>query len=128
MHSSDASERRRAQAQRRRQLRRRRVVALVVLVTLIVIAVWAAYAVPSATPARVPETAGLPSFADRPTADGTVVVARLEGLEVVLPIARQATTAVAYHPVDNRNTVSFSPAGTRLNGGVGQKLADIFTS
>ena len=46
---------------------------------------------------------------------------------MLLPVAQQVTTAVAYHPVDNADTVPFAPAGDRLSGGsLGQKLADIF--
>ena len=46
---------------------------------------------------------------------------------MLLPVAQQVTTAVAFHPVDNADTASFSPVGDRLGGGdLGQKLADIF--
>jgi murein DD-endopeptidase MepM/ murein hydrolase activator NlpD len=127
MHRSPASQRRRAKAHLRTQIRRRRAVALAVLATLIVLAVWAAYALPQQTPARVPQNAGLPSI-DRSSATATsVVVAKVEDFDVLLPVATDATTAVAYHPVDNSKTVAFSPAGDRLGGGnLGQKLADIF--
>lgn len=127
MHRSPATLRRRGKVRRRGQIKRRRAVALVVLVTLIVLAVWAAYAIPGQTPARVPETAAQPTFGDSTPAPGTVVVARVENVDVLLPVAREVTTAVAYHPVENTNTVPFSPAGDRLGGGsLGQKLADIF--
>ncbi len=43
-----------------------------------------------------------------------VVVASVEGVDIVLPVARDVTTAVAYHPVDYEDTVPFSPAGERL--------------
>src|SRR5665648_622969 len=121
MHRSPASQRRRAKVRRRDQIRRRRAVTLAVLVTLIVLAVCAAYAIPGQTPARVPQSAAMP------TVDGDVVVAQVEGLDFVLPVAREVTTAVAYHPVDNADTVPFAPAGDRLSGGsLGQKLAAIF--
>jgi hypothetical protein len=127
MHRSPASQRRRAKARRRDQIRRRRAVALAVLAALIVLAVWAAYAVPGLTPARVPQGAAMPVADGSPAGAGDVVVAQIEGLDVVLPVARDVTTAVAYHPVDNANSVAFSPAGERLGGGsLGQKLADIF--
>jgi len=43
---------------------------------------------------------------------GRAVVARLEGIDVILPVKKETNpTAVAYHPVDNPNTVPFSPAG-----------------
>ena len=46
---------------------------------------------------------------------------------MLLPVAQQVTTAVAFHPVDNGDAVAFTPAGERLGGGdLGQKLADIF--
>jgi len=127
MHSSPASQRRRAKVRRRDQIRRRRTVALGVLVTLIVLAVWAAYAIPGQTPARVPQSAAMPIVDGSPTGVGDVVVAQLEGIDFVLPVAREVTTAVAYHPVDNADTVPFAPVGDRLSGGsLGQKLADIF--
>jgi hypothetical protein len=127
MHRSPATPRRRDKVRRHGQIKRRRAVALVVLVTLIVLAVWAAYALPGQTPARVPETAAQPTFGASTPAPGTVVVARVENVDVLLPVARDVTTAVAYHPVENTNTVPFSPAGDRLGGGsLGQKLADIF--
>jgi murein DD-endopeptidase MepM/ murein hydrolase activator NlpD len=127
MHSSPARQRRRAKVRRRDQIKRRRAVALTVLVTLIVLAVWAAYAIPGQTPARVPQSAAMPAADGSPTGAGDVVVAQVEGLDIVLPVARAVTTAVAYHPVDNAGTVPFAPAGDRLSGGsLGQKLADIF--
>ena len=129
MHSSPARQRRRLRTRRRDQIRRRRAVALAVFVTLIVLAVWAAYAIPGQTPARVPQGAALPTTVGSPSAAGagSAVVAQIEGIEVVLPVARDVTTAVAYHPVDNADTVPFSPSGDRLSGGsLGQKLAGIF--
>jgi hypothetical protein len=127
MHTSPANQRRRRQSRRRNQIRRRRVVALVVLVALITLAVWVAYAIPGQTPARVPAAAAEPTLGTPVASDESIVVARVEGVDVLLPVAQQATTAVAFHPVDNRNTVPFTPVGDRLGGGdLGQKLADIF--
>lgn len=127
MHASPANQRRREHARRRTQIRRRRVAALVVLVTLISVAIWVAYAIPGQTPARVPLGAAQPTFGRPVEADEAVVVARVEGVDVLLPVAQQMTTAVAFHPVDNRGTVPFKPVGDRLAGGdLGQKLADIF--
>jgi len=127
MHTSPANQRRRHKAHRRNKIRRRRVVALVVLVTLISLAIWVAYAIPGQTPARVPAGAAVPTFGRSADPDAAVVVARVEGVDVLLPVAQTATTAIAYHPVDNANTVPFSPVGDRLGGGdLGQKLADIF--
>jgi len=127
MHRSPASQRRRAKVRGRDQIRRRRAVALAVLVTLIVLAVWAAYAIPGQTPARVPQGAAMPTVDLSPSGAGDVVVAQVEDVDLALPVARDVTTAVAYHPVDNADAVPFAPAGERLSGGsLGQKLADIF--
>ena len=79
MHRSPASQRRRAKVRRRDQIRRRRAVALAVLVTLIVLAVWAAYAIPGQTPARVPQSAAMPTVDGSPAGAGDVVVAHGRG-------------------------------------------------
>lgn len=127
MHTSPANQRRRHQARRRHQIRRRRVVALVVFVTLITVAVWVAYAIPGQTPARVPAGAAEPTFGRTAPPDEALVVARVEDVDVLLPVSRAVTTAVAFHPVDNSDAVAFSPVGKRLGGGdLGQKLAGIF--
>jgi murein DD-endopeptidase MepM/ murein hydrolase activator NlpD len=127
MHRSPTSQRRRANARRREQIRRRRAVALAVLAAIVLLAVWAAYAIPGQTPARVPQNAGVPSLDQSPAGGQGLVVARVEGVDVLLPVAREATTAVAYHAVDSPDTVPFSPAGDRIGGGnLGQKLADLF--
>lgn len=100
--------------------------------TLIVLAIWCAYALPGQTPAQVPQSAGLPSgglpgTSQSPLAGQSVVVATLEDSDVLLPVARQVTTAVAFHPVNMPGAVSFTPAGDRVSGGsLTQKLADIF--
>jgi len=127
MHTSPDSQRRREKARRRTQIARRRVVALVVVVTLISLAVWVAYAIPGQTPAQVPAAAAEPTFGTDVTSDKNVVVAQVEGVDVLLPVAQQVTTAIAFHPVDNTDAVAFTPVGDRLGGGdLGQKLADIF--
>ena len=101
--------------------------ALVILVTLVLLAVWLAYAVPTATPARVPQAAAEPTFAGEAMVDSRVVVATVDTVEVLMPVALEATTAIGYHPVDNPNTVPFSPQGERISGGsLAEKLADIF--
>jgi hypothetical protein len=127
MHTSPANQRRRHHARRRNRIRRRRVVALVVLVTLISLAIWVAYAIPGQTPARVPASAAQPTFGRTVESDEALVVASIEDVDVLLPVARQVTTAVAFHPVDSADAVGFTPVGDRLGGGdLGQKLADIF--
>jgi len=127
MRTGPAGHRRSRRPRRRNQILRRRVIALAVVVTLIAVAVWAAYAIPGQTPARVPQSAGLQAPDASPGNAGQVVVASVEGVPVVLPVARDVTTAVAYHPVDNEGTVPFSPTGERLSGGgLGEALADVF--
>ncbi len=127
MSTGPEGRRRAGPSRRRNQILRRRLVALAAAVTLVVLAVWAAYAIPGQTPGKVPQSAGLPA-ADPSAGDaGQVVVASVEGVDVVLPVARDMTTAVAYHPVDYEGTVPFSPAGERLSGGgLGQAVADVF--
>jgi hypothetical protein len=127
MRTGPASRRRSERPRRRTQILRRRLLALAVLVTLIVAAVWAAYAIPGETPARVPQSAGLPAADASPGDAGEVVVASVEGVDIVLPVARAVSTAVAYHPVDYQDAVPFDPAGERLSGGgLGEALADVF--
>jgi hypothetical protein len=127
MLTSPDNQRRREKSRRRTQIARRRVVALVVFVTLISVAVWVAYAIPGQTPAKVPAVAAEPSFGAAVRSGQDVVVARVEGVDVLLPVAQQVTTAVAFHPVDSSDAVPFTPVGDRLGGGgLGQKLADIF--
>ena len=102
-------------------------VALVALVALTSLAVWVAYALPGQTPAQVPAAVAEPSIGGSADAGEAVVVARIDDVDVLLPVARRATTAVAFHAVDNSDTVPFTPVGDRLGGGdLGQKLADIF--
>ena len=109
MHTSPDNQRRREIARKRTQIARRRVVALVVAVTLISVAVWVAYAIPGQTPAQVPAAAAEPTFGSDVTSDQDVVVAHVEDVDVLLPVAQQVTTAVAFHPVDNADAVSFTP-------------------
>jgi murein DD-endopeptidase MepM/ murein hydrolase activator NlpD len=118
---------RRATGSHRNRLRRRRAIALGVVLLLIACAVWAAYAIPGQSPAAVPENAAVPSFVGTPPVTQGVVVARVDGLEILLPVAREVTTAVAFHPVDTSGSVPLRPDGERVSGGtLGQKLADIF--
>jgi hypothetical protein len=127
MHRGLTIERRRAKLLRRGQIRRRRAAALVILATLVSLAIWAAYAIPTETPAPIPAAAALPTFGQDGAPSQNLVMARLDGVDVLVPVPRDATTAIAYHPVDNANTVPFSPTGDRVSGGsIGQKLADIF--
>lgn len=128
MQTTPAHHRQRAKALRRDQLRRRRAIALAIVVALVALAVWAAYAIPGQSPAAVPENAAAPVFTEKtPDVAEGVIVARVEGTEVLLPVARDVTTAVAFHPVDNSDSVTLQPSGERADGGsLGQKLADVF--
>ena len=127
MQMTPASQRQRAQALRRDQFRRRRAIASAVVVVLIALAVWAAYAIPGQAPAVVPENAAAPVLAETPAVTEDVIIARVEGIEILLPVARDVTTAVAFHSVDNSDAIALQPSGERASGGtLGQRLADIF--
>jgi murein DD-endopeptidase MepM/ murein hydrolase activator NlpD len=119
------SERRRLR--RRRQIRRRRVAAVSLVFTLVVLAVAIAFAWPLRTPAPVPAAGAGASLA---ASDGTkrrVPLARVEAVDVLLPVAQRQTTAIAFHPVDNANTVPFAPVGERVDSPtLADKVADIF--
>lgn len=119
--------RRRLQAQRRDQLRRRRFVALALVGALVALAVWAAYSIPGSEPAPVPQSAGAPGLAASAGPAEDVVVARVESVDLLLPVVRGVTTAVAFRPVDNAGAVPLQPSGKRASGGsLGQRLADVF--
>ena len=101
---------------------------LTLIVLLIVLAVVAAYAWPTGTPAHVPQVNAASPFATPEGVGHRVVVARIEAIDVLLPVSQQQTTAIAFHPVDNGNTVPFSPLGERVNSPtLANKVADIFT-
>jgi len=112
---------------RRKQIRRRRAGALVIVATLSLLAVWLAYALPADTPARVPAAAAQPTFAEKASVDRGVVVATVDDIEILLPVALEDTTAIGYHAADSPDSVAFSPKGERASGGgLTQKLADLF--
>jgi len=126
MHGLD-SDRWQRRDRRRSQIRRRRVVALVIVVTLAALAVGLAYALPAVTPARVPEAAAQPTFAEQAEVGSRVVVANLGDVDVLLPISLEATTAVGYHPADSADCVAFTPQGELVSGGgLAERLADVF--
>ncbi len=127
METIPASQRRRVRTQRLEQLRRRRAIALALVISLVALAVWVAYAIPGGERAAVPENAAAPGLVASPTVSQEVVVATVEGIEILLPVAREATTAVAFHPVDSADAVPLEPNGELASGGsLGQRLADIF--
>lgn len=122
------TDRRRAREARRKQIRRRRFVVLVITVILVSCAVWAATALPTATPAKVPETIADPTFGATPAGE-QIVIAHVDEVPVVLPVPSEATTAIAYHPVGTPEAVAFAPRGECVSGGgLGRQLADIFKS
>lgn len=122
------TDRRRARDARRKQIRRRRFAVLVLAVTLVSLAVWAAAALPTSTPAKVPATVADPTFGATPVAE-QIVIARVEEVPIVLPVPSEATTAIAYHPVGTPEAVAFAPQGECVSGGgIGRRLADIFSS
>jgi hypothetical protein len=128
MHSL-SNERRRAKKVRRSQVRRRRFTAIAVVVPLVIGAIWAAYAWPVSKPARVPTANVVSQFGQAGTVDRRVVVAKLENVSILLPVRLEATTAVAFHPVDNANSVALDPVGRQGDpSGVASTLAELFAS
>lgn len=122
-------ERRQAKRARRRQVRRRRIVAILVVVPIIVSATWVAYAWPSTAPALVPAPNVVSPFDQPGAVNQRVVVARLDGIDLLLPTDLNTTTAVAFHPVDQPNSLALVPVGRQGDpSGVGSALAEIFAS
>jgi len=122
------TDRRRAREARRKQIRRRRFGVLALAVTFVSLAVWAAAALPTATPARVPDTVAHPTFGATPAAE-QIVIAHVGDVPIVLPVPGEATTAIAYHPAGTPEAVALSPQGECVSGGgIGRRLADIFKS
>lgn len=121
-------DRRRARLRRQQQIRRRRVVTLVAVVTLVSLAVGAAYAMPTTTPANIPDTTVIAASSSSGGGDH-VVVASVQGVDLLLPVQQQFTTAIAYHGVENSNAVALSPHGSLQSGGsLITRLADVFRS
>lgn len=103
--------------------------AISVVVPVVFGAIWIAYAWPSTAPALVPVPNVVSQFDQAKAIDQRIVVARLDGIDLLLPVDLDATTAVAFHPVDQTNSVALTPVG-RLGdpSGISGTLADIFTS
>lgn len=99
-----------------------------IVLSVVVVAIVAAYSIPSQRPGQVPESKAAVAFgasADRMSKH--VVVASVEGEDLLLPVRQRASTAIAFHPVDEANCVALSPVGDRVSGGdLGTRLADIF--
>ena len=125
-----SNERRQAKKARRHQVRRRRIVAIAVVVPLVIGAIWAAYAWPAPKPARVPAANVVSQFGQAGSVDRRIVVARLESIDLLLPVKLEATTAVAFHPGRQRATAWrsrrwASRATRRASPGT---LADLFAN
>lgn len=107
---------------------RRRLVALGIVLSVVVVAFVAAYSLPSPQAAQVPDESAALRYGEaaKPVAK-RIVVARLEGHELLLPVQQDASTAVAFHPVDDPSSIGMAPVGERVAGGdLGTRLADIF--
>jgi hypothetical protein len=105
---------------------RRRLTALAIGLSVCVLAVVAAYSLPSSQPGRVPSMDTAYGFSSPTRPMQRVVVATLQGIDLLLPVKQQATTAVAFHPIDDPKGVALSPVGERANGGDIARLADVF--
>jgi hypothetical protein len=124
----EARSRRPSRAERRQQIARRRMAAVGIVLSVVVVAIVAAYSIPSQRPGQVPENKAAVAFgASTERMSNHVVVASLEGEDLLLPVRQRASTAIAFHPVDEANCVALSPVGDRVSGGdLGTRLADIF--
>jgi hypothetical protein len=119
-----AAGRRSSRAASRSQIMQRRLAALAIASAVIALAVAAACAIPTHGPVTMPQAASAGLFgtaAARPA--GQVVVARLDGVDLLLPVPRDATTAIAFHPVDGADSVALAPAGEPAGDG-GSVVAD----
>jgi hypothetical protein len=119
-----AAGRRSSRAARRLQIMQRRVVALVIASAIIVFAIVTAYAIPTHGAVTMPQSTSAGLFgtaASQP--DTQVVVARLDGTNLLLPVTRDATTAIAFHAVDSADSVALAPAGEPAGDG-GSVAAD----
>jgi hypothetical protein len=124
---SSRHERRQRTRIHRRQVRRRRFTAVGLAVCVVIAAVWIASAWPSQAPALVPVLVASAPLASRGVDPQRIVVATLQGTDVLLPVPLSDTTAVAFQPVDDRSAVPFAPVG-RLGdpSGPAGALDDIF--
>jgi hypothetical protein len=104
---------------RRSQIMQRRIAALVIASIVIVLAVITACAIPTHAPVTMSQSASAGPFAasaSQPVRQ-VVVVARLDGADLLLPVSRDATTAIAFHPVDSADSVELAPAGQPAGNG-----------
>jgi len=117
---------RRQAARRRAQVRRRRALALAALVALAALSVWAAFAVSRPVSTRVPVAAAAPTVLASPAGEDLVPVAEADGVDLLLPVSREVSTAVAFRPSDVAEAVSLTPVGRRAAGGdLGERLGDV---
>lgn len=128
MHSL-SNERRRARVDRRRQVRRRRLVAVAIAVPLLILTVIAATSLSQTRAARVPGPAVVSPFSQAAGVAQRIVVARIDAVDLLLPVKAEATTAVAFHPVDNTDAIGLAPVGERADdGAVATRLSEVFSS
>lgn len=97
-----------------------------VLAALAALSAWAAFAASRPAPVRVPAAAAAPTVLASPSGDDRVPVAEVGGVDVLLPVPREVSTAVAFRPSDVPGAVSLTPLGRRVSGGdLGERLADV---
>jgi hypothetical protein len=101
----------------RTQIKRRRVAALLVVSFVTLIAILVASAVPTHQPVLAPQSSGIQPLVAAAPAAQPIVVARLGGSDVMLPVAGSAATAIAFHAVDATNSVALTPAGAPAGNG-----------
>lgn len=98
-----------------------------IILSVAIVAIVSAYSLPRSTPAQIPESDAPVALDAGSAASVPTVVATLDGEDILLPVHPRSSTAIAFHPVDNPDSVGFAPVGERLSGGdLKTKLADIF--
>jgi hypothetical protein len=104
-------------------------VAIAIAVPLLSLTVIAAFSLPQTKAARVPGPAVVSPFASAKGVAERIVVARIDSVDLLLPVRGEATTAVAFHPVDNTDAIALTPVGERGDaGGVATRLSEVFSS
>ena len=119
-----AAGRRSSHVARRSQIMQRRIAALVIASIVSVLAVITACAIPTHAPVTTSQSTSAGFFAAAASQPVThIVVARLDGADLLLPVSCDATTAIAFHPVDSADSVALAPVGQPAGDG-GSVAAD----
>ena len=119
-----AAGRRPSRVARRSQIMQRRIAALVIASIVSVLAVITACAIPTHAPVTTSQSTSAGFFAAAASQPVThIVVARLDGADLLLPVSCDATTAIAFHPVDSADSVALAPVGQPAGDG-GSVAAD----